>query len=391
MFRFRVVWVSLTLLGATTASPLPKDDEKSVGNEKLNEKTLRQVTLLMRHGQRAPVSTYPNDPYLNSTMEPYGWGQLTNKGRLNVYNEGLYLRDRYGNFLGSEYTPTKFWLQSTSADRAKMTAMILASALWKPDEKQTFKPDVNWQPVVLHYWTRTEDKLLIIWNACPKYTMERMKIQNETLVQNMNKKYKPMFEEVEHLSGQKMNSLSDISDIYGTLKSEETMGLQLPEWTKDYYPEQMEPLSNFHLAMNVFNEELRRLAGGPFLKKLTRKMKEKAEGTLKPPQRKMYAYIAHDNTLANILTALNVWDRKDPGYNAMILFELHENHEKWYVQVFYKNSPDYKTEPLDIPGCGTSCTLDEFIEATKSVIPENYEEECKVDDPNYVIPNAPPA
>lgn len=32
----------------------------------------------MRHGERAPVDTYPNDPYINSSMAPYGWGQLTN-------------------------------------------------------------------------------------------------------------------------------------------------------------------------------------------------------------------------------------------------------------------------------------------------------------------------
>lgn len=33
---------------------------------------------VMRHGDRAPQDTYPNDPYINNSMEPYGWGQLTN-------------------------------------------------------------------------------------------------------------------------------------------------------------------------------------------------------------------------------------------------------------------------------------------------------------------------
>lgn len=32
----------------------------------------------MRHGERAPVDTYPKDPNINGTMEPNGWGQLTN-------------------------------------------------------------------------------------------------------------------------------------------------------------------------------------------------------------------------------------------------------------------------------------------------------------------------
>jgi len=33
---------------------------------------------LFRHGPRTPVSTYPNDPYINETYEPFGWGALTN-------------------------------------------------------------------------------------------------------------------------------------------------------------------------------------------------------------------------------------------------------------------------------------------------------------------------
>lgn len=32
----------------------------------------------MRHGIRTPASTYPNDPYVNDTFYPIGWGQLTN-------------------------------------------------------------------------------------------------------------------------------------------------------------------------------------------------------------------------------------------------------------------------------------------------------------------------
>lgn len=33
---------------------------------------------VLRHGDRTPQDTYPNDPYINDSMEPYGWGQLTN-------------------------------------------------------------------------------------------------------------------------------------------------------------------------------------------------------------------------------------------------------------------------------------------------------------------------
>lgn len=44
----------------------------------------------MRHGERAPQDTYPNDPYLNNSMEPYGWGQLTNEGEINTIKVFFY-------------------------------------------------------------------------------------------------------------------------------------------------------------------------------------------------------------------------------------------------------------------------------------------------------------
>lgn len=169
------------------------------------------------------------------------------------------------------------------------------------------------------------------------------------------------------------------------------MGIAVPEWAKAYYPDKLRDIATFSYSMNCFNDKLKRLAGGPFVKKLVGHMKQKEEGKLKPEQRKMFAYIAHDNTLANVLTAMNVWDGKDPDYNCMLMVELHEDNEKWNVQLFERNSPDHKARPLTVPGCETTCPLDKFIELMAPVIPGDYDEECKVADPTYVIPPSPPA
>ncbi|KAJ4440010.1 hypothetical protein ANN_08141, partial [Periplaneta americana] len=59
---------------------------------------------VFRHGERTPSDTYPEDPYFNFTFEPVGWGQLTNVGKLSQYQQGQYLRTRYGEFLGNIYT-----------------------------------------------------------------------------------------------------------------------------------------------------------------------------------------------------------------------------------------------------------------------------------------------
>lgn len=55
------------------------------------------------------------------------------------------------------YHPDTFYLQTTAVDRTKMSGMLEASALWKPNEKQSFKTDLPWQPVTLFYQERSED------------------------------------------------------------------------------------------------------------------------------------------------------------------------------------------------------------------------------------------
>lgn len=37
-----------------------------------------QILQVFRHGARTPVTTYPNDPYVNDTFYPTGWGHVTN-------------------------------------------------------------------------------------------------------------------------------------------------------------------------------------------------------------------------------------------------------------------------------------------------------------------------
>ncbi|CAD7004464.1 unnamed protein product [Ceratitis capitata] len=48
--------------------------------------TLKLVHIVLRHGARTPVTTYPNDPYVNETYSPYGWGHLTNRAKTNYFS-----------------------------------------------------------------------------------------------------------------------------------------------------------------------------------------------------------------------------------------------------------------------------------------------------------------
>lgn len=51
-----------------------------------------------------------------------------------------------------------------------------------------------------------------------------------------------------------------------------------------------------------------------------------------------------------------------------------------------RNSTSVPPFKLTIPGCESFCPLDKLKELTKNVVPEDWEEECKTDDKDFVVP-----
>lgn len=57
----------------------------------------------------------------------------------------------------------------------------------------------------------------------------------------------------------------------------------------------------------------------------------------------------------------------------------------YFSQVSYKNNTDESDADahlLDIPGCGLTCTYEQFYNLTKPLIPENWHKECESEGRN---------
>lgn len=113
------------------------------------------------------------------------------------------------------------------------------------------------------------------------------------------------------------------------------MNLTLPEWTKDYYPDKLIPLTLYDFQLNVYNDDLKKLKGGPFLKKIVSDMLAKKNNNLEPEERKMFMYVGHDSTIVTLMDLMHVWNNQMPHYNIMVMIELHEKNGGWNVQVNY--------------------------------------------------------
>lgn len=74
---------------------------------------------------------------------------ISQQGKLDLYNVGKFLRERYGKFLGAHYNPSEYYTQSTDVDRTKASMQLVNAGLWPPDATQKWGP-LDWQPIPVH-------------------------------------------------------------------------------------------------------------------------------------------------------------------------------------------------------------------------------------------------
>ncbi|KAG8263237.1 prostatic acid phosphatase-like [Homalodisca vitripennis] len=348
--------------------------------------SLRLVNAVFRHGQRTPQDTYTNDPHANFDFHPFGWGQLTNEGKKQQYELGQFLRDRYGQFLGEEFSNDQVRLQSTGVDRALMSAQLVSAGLFPPVGYQKWNPGLDWQPIPIHSQPLDEDTLLLVRVPCARYYEELEAVKGSEEVRNYTSSLSDFYAALSQHSGMTVSDPDDVQSIYNTLLAETSFNLTLPEWVNDYFPEKMAAVTAYSFTLNVYNDELKKLKGGPLLKKILSDSQAKLEPSNK---RKMFLYAGHDSTVVNLLMALKVWDEQIPVYNILALVELHQIDKNYGLKIFLRNSTEHEPYLLRVPGCEDFCQLDKVVEFTKNMIPNDLTKECISHNPNFVPPPPP--
>jgi prostatic aicd phosphatase len=167
--------------------------------------------------------------------------------------------------------------------------------------------------------------------------------------------------------------------------SQKEYGLKLPEWTDKYFPSKLEPLTDKSYVFNAYNDELKRLKGGVFVKKAMVDWDKKIDEKLKT---KIFLYGGHDSTVTNILSALNVWGAQFPVYAITAMIELSKNKQsgEYGIEMFLRNSTEVPPYPLTIPGCSHFCLLKDVKKLLKNTIPDNWAEECKAKNEDFTEP-----
>jgi hypothetical protein len=321
---------------------------------------------VFRHGERAPTETYKNDPHINFTWSG-GWGQLTNRGKFEMYTLGLKLKEQYSGFIPDYYFPEDVKMRSSYADRCLMSAEALLAALFPPRDQQIWNENLLWQPIPIHYVPRSQDNLIAMKSACKKYDEELAQVLKSEKIQDIIAANSDLLHYLTEHAGQKFDSIGSVELLYNTLEIELLHNLTLPAWTRNVSLEDMKILAARSLEIYTETDFMKKMKGGMFLKEVISSL----ERTDKSPF--LYLYAAHDLTLVNILRALGYKSMLKPGFGASLVFERRNNSE---VTMVYRDDIKSDPEQIALENCGPPCHFDNFKNVLEPFIPSDWEAEC---------------
>ncbi|TKR58386.1 hypothetical protein L596_029838 [Steinernema carpocapsae] len=356
---------------------------------------LRHIQALWRHGDRAPLGTYKNDPHQESSW-PVSWGELTNDGMEQTYTQGLKLKKRYIDlyrFINATFHVQDIRVRSTDYDRTLMSAYSNLAAFYsgsKTTHPNTTDWPTNWSPVPIHTVEHSTDHLL---NANP----DCIRMDELEAEQVIHKKFDefmleqlPLLWKLSEKSGTKITNFKGIRNVADAIKIERIHNMTQPAWVTDELIAKVEKVVDAgedYLAGSAGfdkpeNVELIMLKGGELLKEMISNF----EGAKSAGHRPLYhAYSAHDTTMTAFLRTLGakegVLGPKSPDFAAVVVLELWEiSKDNFAIELIYSANAEtpFKTFTSSISGCPKTrmCPLDTFVQRSQKYVPTDIKMQC---------------
>jgi len=344
-----------------------------------NASTLRLLQVLFRHGDRNPLTAYPEDPY-GSYWTQQGLGELTSLGKQQHYELGQYLRTRYEGFLQVDYNPDYVYVRSTDVDRTLMSALTDLAGLYPPTSDQLWDENLDWQPIPVHTVPTTADLVLDSDSLCPRYYLQHVETLASTAVLEFMLENEALIQLLENYLGARAEDLDQVWHMFDVINIERMKNFSLPDWVEEQW-EQLEAINVMYFYELFPNHITQRLRGGPLVKEWIQNMNNTIADA---DTTQFFVYSAHDSTIVSVQQALQVYTNNTPPYASAMMVELHQIDGEYQVQILYRNDTLVDPYVLTLPGCTALCPLDSFVELTKDVLPGNILEECRLDSASYL-------
>ncbi|XP_063241771.1 lysosomal acid phosphatase-like [Bacillus rossius redtenbacheri] len=339
--------------------------------------SLQMAGVVFRHGHRNIMRQYDFDPYSNNVSYwPGGIGQITSRGKMQMYKFGQLLRERYSGLLSDAYTPEETLVRSSSSPRCVSSALCVLAGLFPPTDQEVWNPDLLWQPVPLYAPEEGHDKLIRMDADCPAYREEFNRQMSSPEMRAFNSNYSDVYRVIsEHWKP--VSDFEEPNNLHDHFRIEEERGIPLPDWTRGLYPDKLLQISNQYHIFRTYTPLMARLKMGPLVKDVVGRMIASTGGA---SGARLLLYSGHDDMVTGLLGVLGLPNRFKVRYGAAVFLELHSdptgNH---HVQVFFMADTDeQQIQRIHPVGCDTHCDLDMFANLTATVTPVDWDQECQL-------------
>lgn len=343
--------------------------------------------VVWRHGDRSYIQTYPTDPYKDSHIWKNGYGELTNIGMKEQYDLGRYLRIKYNDILDKEYLKAQIYVRSTDKDRAIMSAQSNLAGLYPVTKDEMWNgSSTNWHPMPVHVVpVKYEDLLIYPRTDCPKYDEIMSIIRHSPWFLEHEQKYSEFYRFIEEKTGLTDVNLLNIWGVSDNLLCLQSHNFTLPEWVTDDVMTKLQHLNSLEMGLMFsdinykYRKEISQMQGGVLLKTIIQNMEDHKAGRT---NFSMIAYSAHDTTLVPLLMSLGNYDWIQPDYASCIMVDLYRTSEQYEVSIQYRRGNGTVTT-LQVYGCDTFCSFQEFAKILQDYIPDDYSKVCNKNTEEY--------
>lgn len=172
-----------------------------------------------RHGDRNELP-YLKSPWKNKKYWPGGYGQLTDVGKLQCCDLGIYIRNRYRDLIENKgvLDENSIYIRSTFAKRAIQSAKYVSACMFST-QVSPFKDvsDIPLSSIPINSVPRGMDTVLYIDKQCPLYYKAYEEYEKSHKIKLKLKKYRKLLRYLEKHSGNRVRSFCNVLTVYDGL------------------------------------------------------------------------------------------------------------------------------------------------------------------------------
>ncbi|CAH1720660.1 unnamed protein product [Aphis gossypii] len=345
-----------------------------IGPGRFSNSSLKSVTILFRHGNRAPMFTYKTDPHKNAF--PEGKSELTKKGKQNMYKKGQILRRLYNGFLSDLYLDSEILIKTTNKTRTYMSAAMVLAGMYPPKGYQKWSDtETVWQPIPIYNNSPDHGTLFDERGKCPAFDTTFKKL-NTLFNNNTDQDTTTLMSYLSEKCGQLITN-TNLIKLYDLFICQIAEGLTLPEWIKPYHIEKIKSIIMTKKSSEMIYENLRlqKIIIGPLLNEIGLNMESNLNNN---ETRKMYLYSGHDISIATAMSFLGNTIEL-PDFGASLHFHIHhdEINEDTVKVYFYNRWDNEEGKEVPILNCGNPCKFKDFKNMLDNSLSGKWMEDCQ--------------